>query len=86
MAFDQTFAYSKTPVVRSAAFPAGAVSWMPLLEVVLVNKPKQLRAVALLDSGSAYTIFSSQFADGLGINWRAAPTAPVFGVGGSRKD
>lgn len=36
----------------------------------------------MLDTGATLTLFHSDFADAIGIDWRAAPTTPVIGISG----
>ena len=41
--------------------------FQPAVEVELINGTQTVRAVGVLDSGSALTVFSSEFAELLGI-------------------
>ena len=38
---------------------------------------------ALLDTGAGLNLFPTSYADGLGLDWASAPTAPITGISGT---
>ncbi len=49
---------------------------------MVVSGSKRIRTFALLDTGAGVTIFGTQHADALGIDWRECPEIDILGLGG----
>jgi hypothetical protein len=57
--------------------------YLPILDVMVISKSRRrLRTFALLDTGAGVTIFGTQHAEDLGIEWKECPTIDVIGLGG----
>ena len=79
---DKTYPFKRVPDKPSDAFPDQTERWLPHLYVGLSTKAgKQFWTPALLDTGAAITLFGTQWADALGIDWKSCPTMKFFGIG-----
>jgi hypothetical protein len=65
----------------------GAHSWSAVLEIQVAlpvkNAPRTKRFEAIIDSSASRCLFHSDIAIHLGIDYRACPTEPTIGIGGS---
>ena len=52
---------------------------MPVLDVMVVGEKRNIRTFALLDTGAGVTIFGTQHADALGIDWKKCPDIDLQG-------
>ena len=59
-------------------------TWQPLVDVIVRNGAYESRRIrALLDSGSAITLFDTSICDSLDINLKSCQTGLVGGIGGA---
>ena len=59
-------------------------TWQPLVDVIVQNGAYESRRIrALLDSGSAITLFDASICDSLDINLKSCQTGLVGGIGGT---
>lgn len=79
---DLTCRYTRLPNPPSPGFPDQHEIWFPVLDVILVSGGGRFHTVGLLDTGASITLFSTQAAEALGIDWRSSPQVPICGVGG----
>ena len=80
---DITCAYSRVPAKPSQAFPSKTEVLMPLFQMV-VGTPSSgsIGFTGLLDTGAVHTMFKTDIAEALGLDWRNAPTVPIRGIAG----
>jgi len=79
---DKTLPFNRVPVDPCPAFPDRRETWLPLLFVSLTTTSgKEFNTNALLDTGAGITLFGTNWADALGIDWRSCPTIPFIGIG-----
>ncbi len=63
----------------------GGRTWQPLVDVIVRNGSYESRRIrALLDSGSAITLFDTSICESLDINLKSCQTGIVGGIGGAK--
>jgi hypothetical protein len=86
---DYVGTYTRAPSIPSPAFPTRTEVWLPLVEVALLRpggNGSGLSTWAVLDTGAGLNLFRASYADGLGLDWASAPTAPITGISGVPAD
>ena len=59
--------------------------WLPVLDVLLISGEKRIGTIALLDTGAGVTLFGTEHAEALGIDWQNCPDMDIRGVGGAAR-
>jgi len=79
---NNTYPFKRVPDKPSPAFPDSTERFLPHLYVGLTTRAgKAFWTPALLDTGASVTLFGTQWAEALGIDWQNCPTVKFIGIG-----
>jgi predicted aspartyl protease len=78
----RVFLYKEEVLPASPAFPEGMEVKRPVLEVTLYHDSGCYVGMALVDTGTDYTVFPKSWADAIGLDLQSAPVDKTSSLGG----